>query len=59
MIIAIKCDLANENRPYARMELLVSCYSPYLALFLVLVALQSVLLFLSYKGKRVDHLQTK
>ena len=26
---------------------------------LVLVALQSVLLFLSYKGKRVNHLQAK
>ena len=26
--------------------------------FLVLVVLQSMLLFLSYKGKRVDHWQT-
>ena len=53
----------GENRPSGaktqKKSYLYHVVALTLLYLLVLVALQSVLLFPSYKGKRVDHLQTK
>ena len=51
----INCGIAGENRPSGAKHKMSYLYHFVALTLLLLVALQSVFLFQSYKGKRVDH----